>query len=120
MTKLNCTARNCVNNEGGLCGAGYILVEGIGSSTSEDTFCSNYKDDNIGNQVKALGNTNYVGEIMQMFSSMDDIKINPEIACHATSCFYNGNGRCEARDINMVGENATVSADTNCETFVEK
>lgn len=120
MTRLGCTARSCVNNEGGLCGAGYILIEGIDSSSSAETFCSNYQVDNVANQVKALGNTNYIGELMQIFSSMDEIKMTPEVSCHAMKCFYNQNGKCEARDIMILGDNAQNSSETICETFIDK
>ena len=119
MTKLSCTARNCVNNEGGLCGAEYIMIDGMDSTTSGETYCSNYREENIGSQIAALGNTNYIGEVMQMLSSMDEVLMSPEICCHAKHCFYNGNGKCEARDIMIIGDDATESIDTRCETFVE-
>lgn len=120
MTKLGCTARSCVNNEGGFCGASYILVEGISSTTSTETFCSNYKADSIENQVKVLGNTNFVGELMQIFSGTDSVVMNPEISCHAFKCFYNGNGKCEARDIIILGDSSQVNSNAICETFIEK
>ena len=119
MTRLSCTARTCVNNEAGLCGAGQILIEGVVAKSSEDTFCSNFMEDNVANEFKALTNTNYIGELSQIFSSMEDIKMNPEIECHARSCFYNGNGKCEARDIIVIGDNAKDATETVCQTFVE-
>lgn len=52
MVKLNCMARKCVNNEGGLCGAEYILIEGTeaedisivgsGAINKEDTCCETF------------------------------------------------------------------------------
>lgn len=119
MTRLNCTARACVNNEGGLCGAGYILIEGGNSSTSAETFCNNFREDTFGEHIKAIGNTNYAGELMQIFSSTEEIKMSPEVSCHATKCFYNGNGKCEARDISIMGDGANEPLDTRCETFIE-
>ena len=120
MTKLSCTARTCVHNEGGLCAAEHILVEGTASTTSSETFCSSFREGTVGEQFKAaVMNNNYMGELMQIFSSSEEIKMNPEIGCNAVHCFYNGNGKCEARDIMIRGDGATQSAETLCETFVE-
>lgn len=115
MTKLSCTASTCVNNEGGLCGATNILIEGVNSITSLETYCSNYRQENVLSQIGALGNTNYLGEVMQMLSSMDEMFMSPNVCCHAQKCFYNGNGKCEARDI-MIRRNDDKSI---CETFIE-
>lgn len=119
MTRLSCTARNCVNNEGGLCGAENILVKGVEASSSQETFCSSFKEETVVSQIAAIGNTNYVGEVMQMLSDMSDIKMSPNVHCYATRCFYNGNGICEARDMMIIGDGAKDSRDTLCQTFIE-
>ena len=119
MTKLSCTARDCVNNEGGLCGAENIMIEGVNSTTSIETYCSNYKKETVTSQIAALGNTNYVGEVMQMISSMDEMVMSPEVFCHAQKCFYNGNGKCEARNIMILSEEDGSLNGARCETFVE-
>ncbi len=118
MTMLNCAAMSCVHNEAGMCQAGYILIEGNDSTTTLETKCSSYKPNKFINQVKALANTNYVGEVMQLFSSMDEVKMNPQINCQAINCFFNSSGKCESRNI-------AISVDKNdqfkamCETFVK-
>ena len=56
---------------------------------------------------------------MQIFSSNDEIKMSPNVGCHAIRCFYNGNGKCEALDIAIRGDKASEPRETLCETFVE-
>lgn len=119
MVKLNCTARNCVNNEGGLCGAEDILIQGVNSDKSENTYCSSFRLDTVINEFKAIGNTNFTGEIMQIFSSREEIKMSPRVNCHAIKCFYNASGLCGARDISIMGDGITEEIQTRCETFVE-
>ena len=120
MTRLSCTARTCVHNEGGLCEAESILIEGTDANTSLETFCSSFRENSVSEQfTAAFTNTNYMGELMQIFSSKDQIKMNPNIGWHATRCFYNGNGRCEALDIAIRGDRASDPRETLCETFVE-
>lgn len=118
-TTLGCSVHNCINNEGGLCGAEYILIEGEDAYTSSQTYCSNYKEETIMNGFRALGNTDFIGEIMQMVSDNSEIKFSPTVACHAKSCFYNGNGKCEARNLIIVKNTERSDMLTQCETFIE-
>ncbi|MBD7911095.1 MULTISPECIES: DUF1540 domain-containing protein [Clostridium] len=119
MVKLNCTARSCVYNEGGLCSAQEILVQGINSNTSENTYCSSFRLDTVSNEFRAIGSTNFPGEVMQIFSSQDEIKLSPLVNCHARNCFYNGGGICGARDISVMGDGAREETETMCETFIK-
>lgn len=119
MPRLNCTARRCVNNEGGLCGAEYILIQGKAAKTTSQTYCSNFKENNIIGQIAALGNTNYIGEIKQMISDEYEIKMTPMIRCKAEKCFYNIDNKCKAADISIIGDNADEERETCCETFIE-
>ncbi|GAA0070502.1 hypothetical protein UT300003_20250 [Clostridium sardiniense] len=119
MNTLGCTAHNCVNNEGGLCGAEYILVEGDSAYTSSQTYCSNFRVDTIVNEVKAVTNTDFFGEIMQILSGPGEVKFSPNVSCSARKCFYNGDGKCEARNLIIVGNMPRESAETQCETFIE-
>ena len=115
MASLNCTARYCTYNEGGVCSAGYILVEGISSSTSSDTYCSNYQEKSTGGVASSINN-NYINSLTNGFTSTYDVRMNPEISCNATRCLYNYSGKCEAREINVFGDNNGVLG-TRCETF---
>ncbi|MEG1004582.1 DUF1540 domain-containing protein [Clostridium sp.] len=118
-TTLGCTAHNCVNNEGGMCGAEYILIEGDEAYTSSQTYCSNFRVETIGNAIKAVTNTDFIGEIVQMVSSKDEIKISPLVSCSATKCFYNADNKCEARNLIIVGNAPRDNTETQCETFIE-
>lgn len=120
MNRLNCSARNCAHNEGGLCGAGYILVEGVGSTTSSDTFCSNFIEGNANNDNMVTNNTNYLSQLTDMFYSMENIRVNPDVSCHAVNCFYNLAGRCEAREITVTGDRVAQKEETACETFISR
>lgn len=119
MVRLNCMARRCVNNEGGLCGTEYILIEGDKAQETKETYCSNFRENNVISQLEALGNTNYIGEIAQMISEDTEIKMSPMISCHANKCFFNIDGKCEASDISITGSGAMNKEDTCCETFIE-
>lgn len=115
MASLNCTARYCNHNEGGVCSAGYILIEGISSSASSDTYCSSYQDKAIG-EVNNSINSNYINALTNGFTSTYNVRMNPEISCNVTKCTYNYSGKCEAREINVFGDNNGVLG-TKCETF---
>lgn len=118
MTILNCSAMSCVHNEAGMCQAGYILIEGKNSTTTLETKCSSYKPNKFINQVRALVNTNYVGEVMQLFSSMDRVKMNPQINCQALNCFFNSSGKCESRNV-AISVDKSDTTKVMCETFVK-
>ncbi len=118
-TTLGCSVHSCINNEGGLCGAEYILIEGEDAYTSSQTHCSNYREKSIINGFKALGNTDFIGEIMQMVNECSDIKLSPTVSCNAKSCFYNGNGKCEARNLIITKNTERNDVLTQCETFIE-
>lgn len=119
MVKLNCIARSCVNNEGGLCGAGSILIKGIDSKTTSETYCSSFRRDNVVNEILALTNTNYLGEINQMISDDYEIKMSPRVNCDAHNCAHNIGGECNAYNVSIMGDNALEKEDTCCETFIE-
>lgn len=116
MASLNCTARYCAHNEGGVCSAGYILVEGMSSSASSDTYCSSYQD-KYTEAATSTVNNNYVSSLTSGFTSTYDARMNPEISCNATRCLYNYSGSCNARQINVFGDENGVLG-TRCETFI--
>ncbi|MGL4773158.1 MAG: DUF1540 domain-containing protein [Clostridium sp.] len=118
MVTLSCSVHDCVNNEGGLCGAQYIEITGENVNKKEDTYCINYQPSTFINEVKSMVNTDYVGEIMQVISGYDEPKFHPNVKCKVNSCFYNGNGLCEARSI-MISDNTTIQVKRgNCETYI--
>ncbi|WP_436513704.1 DUF1540 domain-containing protein [Clostridium thermobutyricum] len=118
MPTLGCSVQNCVNNEGGFCGANTIIVDGEEAYTSSQTQCETYRPETLTNAFKAMTNTNFTGEIAQIFSSREEILITPEVECTAKNCFYNANNRCEARNI-MIVENRENEMKNQCETFLD-
>ena len=92
-----------------------IPITSILFSEIFDTFCFS---ETLTNAFKAMTNTNFTGEIAQIFSSREEILITPEVECTAKNCFYNANNRCEARNI-MIVENRENEMKNQCETFLD-
>ncbi|MGL5417536.1 MAG: DUF1540 domain-containing protein [Clostridium sp.] len=118
MTTLGCSVQKCVNNEGGFCGANSILISGADAYTSHQTQCENYEPETILNAFKAIPNTNFLGELAQIVSTRDEIKITPEVVCTAENCLYNNEGMCGATNIIII-ENNINRKRNQCETFIE-
>lgn len=119
MTILGCSVHNCVNNEGGFCGANSITISGEEAYTSSQTQCENYSQETILNAFKALPNTNFIGEIVQIVSSDTEVKMNPVVVCQAENCLYNDRGMCEAKNMIIIGNN-TNRKRNQCETFITR
>ena len=101
MTKLSCTAQNCMYNKEDCCCKPDITVEGQGASTTEETCCGSF-------QGKCChGGTN----------AMDHVNEKVDIQCEASSCMYNDEKRCTAGNIGIVGRNASHSEETECGSF---
>ncbi|WP_315114377.1 DUF1540 domain-containing protein [Clostridium intestinale] len=119
MNKLGCSAMDCVNNISGLCSANVILVTGHDASSSSGTQCGTFAEKSFKNAVTSVGNTNYVGELKQMFSNNSEILMSPEVKCEARKCAYNKRGECSADNLVIFGPEARSSYGTACETFIE-
>jgi hypothetical protein len=120
MAKLSCNAENCVNNvTGAFCTAGVIHIKGNNAHSSQGTICSTFAEKNFKNAVISMTNTNYTGELMQVFSS-NDIVVNPGIKCGAEKCVYNENQNCNAPNVLINGEHSVSQLSTQCETFIER
>ncbi|SFD22270.1 DUF1540 domain-containing protein [Clostridium uliginosum] len=118
MTKLNCSARNCANNQQGMCGAGYIMIEGAEAQSSLQTYCSNYREGSSTYEAQSMAGNGYMASLMQAFSSIDNVGMNPDVNCHATNCFYNLNGKCEARNVSILMDSSQGELNAKCQTFV--
>jgi hypothetical protein len=120
MAKLSCNAENCVNNvSGGFCTAGQIHIKGDNAHSSEGTLCSTFAEKSFKNSVKSMTNTNYTGELMQIFSD-DEIVVSPDIKCEAVKCVFNENHNCKAKNVLINGEHSVSELSTQCETFVDR
>jgi Domain of Unknown Function (DUF1540). len=120
MGKLSCNATNCVNNVAGLCSADIISIKGKDAISSSETVCDTFKQKGIMNALVSMGNTNYVGEVEQMFSDFHEILMTPEVHCNAKKCIYNKHGICGADNLFIYGPRADSVQNTECETFNNK
>ncbi|SHE69529.1 DUF1540 domain-containing protein [Clostridium fallax] len=119
MAKLSCSAENCVNNIGGLCTAGAIQIGGENAHSTKGTQCNTFGERNFKNALESVTNTNYLGELVQAFSS-NDIKMSPKIGCEAINCMFNKDKICNASNVHIRGNNAESEYGTKCETFIAK
>lgn len=120
MTKLNCSAKNCDHNEEGICKASNIIIEGISSESSKDTYCSSYIDQD-GEVGYSSGVANsYIANMMESsISSAYEMPMSPYVSCNAINCQYNLNGVCQSRDVLIYGEQNGILG-TMCDTFIHK
>lgn len=44
----------------------------------------------------------------------------PKISCSVASCSYNESGICDARELKIVGNNASITEGTSCSTYTHK
>jgi hypothetical protein len=115
MATLTCGARHCAYNEGGVCSAGIILIEGMSSDSSIDTYCSSYKD-KTASGLDSIYNTNYMNSVTQGFYSAYEYRNSPEVSCNAVRCFYNFNGSCQASQVSVYGDENGILG-TRCQSF---
>ena len=60
MTKLACSAFNCVNNVDAICTAAVIDINGENVNSKEGTECETFAPRTLGNAVKNVFNSNYL------------------------------------------------------------
>jgi len=116
MTRLSCNASSCVNYTGGFCAAATIHIIGDNAKTSKETNCSTFAERGVMNAFAGMANTNISGELRQ-FITMEEYALTPHILCEAEECRYNMKGRCSASNIQIIGEKAETTEETQCETF---
>lgn len=114
---LTCSASTCVHNTGGLCSANKIEIMGKVASSSKGTNCNTFANRGIKNALTNMANMNIQGEVKQLFSK-DTIMMSPVISCSAKNCAHNLEGRCNAREVDIIGYDAVSRENTECETFI--
>lgn len=101
MVTLKCDAMSCIYNDDHYCCKGNILVEGREAETKAGTWCSSFHERDTENYQ------NHTGE--------------PESAilvdCEACNCVHNEKCVCQADRIDIRGNHATVSNETECDAF---
>lgn len=123
---VKCSVDSCTHNIPNLqqCAAAKISVynnEATGtSSTSEETLCKSYHHrKTMGDMVGALHNANWGGAMMA--AAYDGKQLTPNVECFVNNCkFWETGNYCHASAIEVSGQNAAKTDDTDCNTFVPK
>lgn len=101
MTRLKCSVDNCTYHRDNCCARGEIEVKGAQAHENSDTCCGSFRD-----QCDCGCN-----------STSEPPKMS-EITCEATTCKFNSDCRCNARDILVSGNHAHSASETQCASFV--
>ena len=100
MTRLKCSARNCMYNEDQLCSRNDIEIGGQNASRPNETQCESF-------QERRGSMTNSVGHACE----------DTDVKCHATNCGFKENCKCHAEEIGIAGSNACTCGETECASF---
>ncbi|MHB1651296.1 MAG: DUF1540 domain-containing protein [Desulfitobacteriaceae bacterium] len=111
---LKCDASNCVHNMEHICSARQIQVQGGDTMGGRFTYCGTFAERNLQNYMGQMSNVNIGGGLKQLVS---DQEMDPIVACTANNCVYNGEQYCQADHVNIVNETASISVQTECQTF---
>ena len=102
MTRLECSAMNCMYNEDRYCCKGDIKVEGKDATNASGTCCSSFKE--------RKGNA--------MSNAVREPSKNIDVDCKACNCVHNKDCKCAADHIGIGGgSNACKCQETECMTF---
>lgn len=129
MSKTNptvmCTVDQCTHYMlGDQCMAASISVynaEHKGSSErADDTQCKSFHPrKSVGDMVGAIHNANIGGMAAAPF--MDGKQVTPSVECFVDNCrYWHSNNLCTAESIEVKGNQAARSEDTDCRTFSRK
>lgn len=100
MTKLKCSVETCKYNDGHLCAKGDIMIGGKSAVAPNETRCESFKE-----RTDSASNT------------VGSADTNIEVGCQAEKCVFNEGCKCSAGEIGIAGNNACVSAETECASF---
>lgn len=101
MTRLVCSATNCIYNDDRYCCKGDIQVDGREATASNGTCCASFRE-----------RKGEMGRNRAMEPTRDI-----EIECQACQCKYNEDRHCSAEQIGIGGSNACRCQETECMTF---
>ena len=103
MAKIRCEAHNCNFNDNGGCRLQSIRIEGEDAETYNETLCDSYTDRTEHGFVNC--------------TPCECACNNCAVECDAHECKYNEHSACTADRIDVGGENACCSSETECRTF---
>lgn len=118
MTKLICSAVNCLNNIDGLCTARVIHIEGKDINSGNKSYCKTFSDRTLRSTLAGMVNMNIIGEVRQVFKK-NSIVMSPKVTCEIHKCGYNFRGECIALNVQIYGTNCYSKQCTECETFIK-
>lgn len=105
MPILECSVKTCTHNADNKCQLDSIKIEGRSANTTDGTLCSSFKlrkEDSYANSCESSPSA------------------TSKIICEAVKCVYNEECVCHAKGIDVCGQNACVSGETECATFKAK
>lgn len=108
MTKLECSVENCNYNKNMKCCLDGIKVRGMDATTSSSTACGSFRDKKSGKFC----------DCNQEFAS--EPAGNSMIECEVEKCAYNSQRKCNAKMVDIEGNNAKSFEETRCDTFTTK
>ncbi len=106
MSKINCSVKNCSHNNEDICFANVINVGGKNAKEDSETCCASFLDSKIYSDL-----VNNINENGSQCSA---------ITCNVGTCSYNSNNICNAKSIDVSGDNVNLYLETNCSTFKTK
>lgn len=122
---VKCTVDQCTHYmPGDQCMAAKISIyneEETGTSdTSKDTQCKSFHHrKTMGDMLGAFHNANIGGSLSAAF--IEGTQITPVVECFVNKCnHWHDNNVCTATNIDVFGENAGKTDDTDCRTFEKK
>ena len=118
MSKLICSAINCLNNIDGLCTARTIHIAAKDINSNNKAYCKTFSNRTLKKALVNMTNMNLLGEIRQVFNK-NTIVMSPSVACEAYKCGYNFRGDCVSLNVQICGESCHSDQCTECETFNE-
>lgn len=94
-------------------------VHGISDQAKETQCRSFHQRETMGDVVGAFHNSNMSGTLAATF--IEGTQLTPEVECLVNNCkYWQSSNVCNADYIQVVGTQATQTADTDCKTFAPK
>ena len=123
--KVECQVDQCTHwMPGNQCMAAKIAVYNNESSatskTAADTQCKSFHPGKgLTDYVEALHNANIGGTLKAAFT--EGTQITPSVECYVNNCrFWDNQNYCNAPGIEIKGEYAAKTGDTDCNTFAPR
>ena len=103
MSSINCNVNNCGHNDGGMCYASKISINGQKSRTSTHTCCNTFVEESNGSFT----------------NSADNSSNNTFIGCNVKTCVNNAGTVCVLSNIGVTtsAPRTNAASETYCSSF---